>query len=75
MLQGPNWDSLAEMRAAIDQPLIASGGVQGADDVRRLAPWGWTESSSVGPSTKESLTLAAHSPPPTQFRIPRGNHA
>jgi phosphoribosylformimino-5-aminoimidazole carboxamide ribotide isomerase len=37
MLAGPNLDAMREMQAAIDLPLIASGGVSRADDVARLA--------------------------------------
>jgi phosphoribosylformimino-5-aminoimidazole carboxamide ribotide isomerase len=37
MLQGPNLDAMAEMNAAADVDVIASGGVTTADDVRKLA--------------------------------------
>lgn len=37
MLAGPNVSALAEMQAAVDVPVIASGGVTTADDVARLA--------------------------------------
>ena len=40
MLQGPNLDAMAEMNAAVDLDVIASGGVTSADDVRRLAEIG-----------------------------------
>jgi phosphoribosylformimino-5-aminoimidazole carboxamide ribotide isomerase len=36
MLQGPNVAAMAEMRSAIDVPVIASGGVSCRDDVARL---------------------------------------
>jgi len=36
MMQGPNLDGLAEMAAATDIPLVASGGVSTLDDVRHL---------------------------------------
>lgn len=36
MMAGPNWEGLAEMAAATPLPIIASGGVTTADDVRRL---------------------------------------
>lgn len=36
MMQGPNFDGLAEMAAATDIPLVASGGVTTLDDVRQL---------------------------------------
>lgn len=35
MLTGPNFHSTAELIAATDAPVIASGGVSGIDDVRR----------------------------------------
>lgn len=37
MLTGPNIDATAEMQRSVDLPVIASGGVTTADDVRRLA--------------------------------------
>jgi len=37
MLGGPNFDALAELNAAVDVPIIASGGVTTVDDVRQLA--------------------------------------
>jgi phosphoribosylformimino-5-aminoimidazole carboxamide ribotide isomerase len=40
MLQGPNLDAMAEMNAAVDLDVIASGGVTTAADVRRLAEIG-----------------------------------
>ncbi len=36
MMQGPNFEGLAEMAAATDIPLVASGGVTTLDDVRQL---------------------------------------
>lgn len=36
MMAGPNWEGLAEMSEATPLPIIASGGVTTADDVRRL---------------------------------------
>jgi phosphoribosylformimino-5-aminoimidazole carboxamide ribotide isomerase len=36
MLAGPNLEALAELQAAVDVPVIASGGVTTLDDVRRL---------------------------------------
>jgi phosphoribosylformimino-5-aminoimidazole carboxamide ribotide isomerase len=36
MLAGPNVGAMREMAAAVPLPVIASGGVTGADDVRRL---------------------------------------
>ncbi len=40
MMQGPNLDAMREMAAAVSIPVIASGGVASADDVRRLATTG-----------------------------------
>ncbi len=40
MMAGPNFAALAEMRAAVSLPVIASGGVSSADDVLRLAQAG-----------------------------------
>lgn len=40
MLQGPNFDAMAELRAVVSCPLIASGGVTTVEDVRRLAALG-----------------------------------
>jgi phosphoribosylformimino-5-aminoimidazole carboxamide ribotide isomerase len=40
MLQGPNLEAMAEMNAAADVDVIASGGVTTADDVRKLAAIG-----------------------------------
>jgi len=36
MMQGPNFEGLAEMAAATDIPLVASGGVTTLEDVRQL---------------------------------------
>jgi phosphoribosylformimino-5-aminoimidazole carboxamide ribotide isomerase len=40
MMQGPNLDAMREMAAAVSIPVIASGGVSNADDVRRLVTTG-----------------------------------
>jgi phosphoribosylformimino-5-aminoimidazole carboxamide ribotide isomerase len=40
MMQGPNLDALAEMKAAVTIPVIASGGITTADDIRRLTTLG-----------------------------------
>jgi phosphoribosylformimino-5-aminoimidazole carboxamide ribotide isomerase len=40
MMSGPNYDALAEMRAATRLPVIASGGVSNLEQVRRLAEAG-----------------------------------
>ncbi len=40
MMRGPNVRAMAEMQAAVDAPVIASGGVTTIDDVRALAAAG-----------------------------------
>jgi phosphoribosylformimino-5-aminoimidazole carboxamide ribotide isomerase len=40
MMSGPNFEAMAEMNAAVDVPVVASGGVTTVDDVRRLAGLG-----------------------------------
>jgi len=40
MLQGPNLTAMAEMNAAVDVPIVASGGVTTVQDVRELAKIG-----------------------------------
>ncbi len=40
MMRGPNVRAMAEMQAAVDAPVIASGGVTTIDDVRALAQAG-----------------------------------
>ena len=40
MLEGPNFEALAEMATAVSLPVIASGGVTTPDDIRRLAALG-----------------------------------
>ncbi len=37
MMSGPNLAAMAEMQQAVDVPVVASGGVTNAEDVRRLA--------------------------------------
>lgn len=37
MLEGPNLEAMAEMQRSVNLPVIASGGVTSADDVRNLA--------------------------------------
>ena len=37
MMAGPNVEALAEMKAAVAIPVIASGGVTTVDDVKKLA--------------------------------------
>jgi phosphoribosylformimino-5-aminoimidazole carboxamide ribotide isomerase len=40
MMRGPNISAMAEMQAAVDVPIVASGGVTTLDDVARLAAAG-----------------------------------
>ena len=40
MLQGPDFDGLAELGAGVKLPVVASGGISTLDDVRRLARLG-----------------------------------
>jgi len=37
MMRGPNVEAMAEMQAAVELPVVASGGVSTVDDVARLA--------------------------------------
>lgn len=58
MMAGPNVEAMAEMAAAVDVPVLASGGVTTADDVRRLAATG-VAGCIIGRSLYEgSLTLS-----------------
>jgi phosphoribosylformimino-5-aminoimidazole carboxamide ribotide isomerase len=59
MLAGPNFAAMAEMNAAVDLPVIASGGVTSAADVRQLASLGLA-GCIVGRAIYEgTLSLAA----------------
>ena len=40
MLQGPNFEALAELAGAVKLPVIASGGISTLEDIRRLAQLG-----------------------------------
>jgi phosphoribosylformimino-5-aminoimidazole carboxamide ribotide isomerase len=40
MLSGPNLSALGEMVTAVPLPIVASGGVASADDIRRVATTG-----------------------------------
>ena len=40
MMRGPNIPAMAEMQAAVNVPIVASGGVTTLDDVSRLAAAG-----------------------------------
>ncbi len=42
MMQGPNFDAMAEMAQALSLPVIASGGVTSLEDIRRLKELGLT---------------------------------
>ncbi|TVS19886.1 MAG: 1-(5-phosphoribosyl)-5-[(5-phosphoribosylamino)methylideneamino]imidazole-4-carboxamide isomerase [Planctomycetaceae bacterium] len=57
MMSGPNLAAMAEMRRAVEIPVIASGGITTADDVRRLAEAGM-DGCIIGRALYEgSLTL------------------
>ncbi len=57
MMAGPNLEAMAEMRRAVSVPVIASGGVTTADDVRRLTEVG-VDGCIIGRALYEgSLTL------------------
>jgi phosphoribosylformimino-5-aminoimidazole carboxamide ribotide isomerase len=57
MMSGPNFEAMAEMRRAVQIPLVASGGITTADDVRRLAEAGM-DGCIIGRALYEgSLTL------------------
>ena len=59
MLAGPNIGAIAQMRAAVDVPIIASGGVTTVEDVARLAAAGLA-GCIIGRALYEgTLTLAA----------------
>ncbi len=59
MMSGPNLAAMAEMRRAVEIPVIASGGITTADDVRRLAEAGM-DGCIIGRALYEgSLTLDA----------------
>jgi phosphoribosylformimino-5-aminoimidazole carboxamide ribotide isomerase len=59
MLAGPNIAAIAEMQAAVNVPIIASGGVTTVDDVARLAAAGLA-GCIIGRALYEgTLTLAA----------------
>lgn len=58
MLAGPNLAALAEMRQAIDLPLIASGGITDADDVRALGRLGMTGCIIGRALYEHTLTMA-----------------
>jgi phosphoribosylformimino-5-aminoimidazole carboxamide ribotide isomerase len=59
MLQGPNFEAMAEMNDAVEQEVIASGGVTKAEDVRRLAALGLAGCIVGRALYEETLTLAA----------------
>lgn len=68
MLGGPNLTALAEMKDAIDLPLVASGGITTCDDVGRLAELG-VDGCIIGRALYEgklSLTDALVRACPTQ---------
>lgn len=58
MLQGPNFDAMAEMNSAIETEVVASGGVTTADDIRRLAELGLAGCIVGRAIYEETLSLA-----------------
>jgi phosphoribosylformimino-5-aminoimidazole carboxamide ribotide isomerase len=59
MLSGPNLVALGEMVAGVRLPIVASGGIAVADDLRRVAAIG-AEGCIVGRALYDGgLTLAA----------------
>ena len=59
MMAGPNFAAMDEMNRAVEVPVVASGGVTTADDVRRLAELGLT-GCIIGRTVYEGkLTLSA----------------
>ena len=59
MMAGPNFTAMDEMNRAVEVPVVASGGVTTADDVRRLAELGLA-GCIIGRTLYEGkLTLAA----------------
>ena len=59
MMAGPNFAAMEEMKRAVDIPVVASGGVTAADDVRRLAELG-LDGCIIGRTLYEGkLTLSA----------------
>jgi len=59
MMAGPNFAAMEEMKRAVDIPVVASGGVTAADDVRRLAELG-LHGCIIGRTLYEGkLTLSA----------------
>ena len=53
MLAGPNVAAMAEMQAAVDLPVIASGGVTTQTTSPGWRPCPWPAASSAGRCTKE----------------------
>jgi phosphoribosylformimino-5-aminoimidazole carboxamide ribotide isomerase len=58
MLQGPNFEAMAEMNDAVEQEVIASGGVTSVEDVRQLAALGLSGCIVGRALYEETLTLA-----------------
>jgi phosphoribosylformimino-5-aminoimidazole carboxamide ribotide isomerase len=59
MLSGPNFADLAVLLGQLDCPLIASGGISTAADVRRLADWPELHGAIIGRALYEgTLRLA-----------------
>ena len=66
MLCGPNLAAMRRMRDATRLPVIASGGIHAADDVRSWPRSGWPAASSGGPCTSTNSRCARHWPRPKE---------
>lgn len=59
MLEGPNFEQLAELRKTVSCRIVASGGVSTLDDVRRLKALGIDEAIAGKAVYTGALDLAA----------------
>jgi phosphoribosylformimino-5-aminoimidazole carboxamide ribotide isomerase len=69
MMKGPNIAAMAEMQAAVDVPVVASGGVTTIDDVARLAAVGLA-GCIIGRALYEGTLSLAEA-----IRVANGRHA
>ena len=66
MLAGPNVAAMAEMQAAVELPVVASGGVTTCDDVARLAAAGMAGCIIGRAWYQGTIALPERWPPPGQ---------